>query len=209
MPNIPQQQIYRYTTSKKPFLSIVTRHHIGRPGAMSACRRSVQAMTDGDLEHILLIDDGPRGLEFANCQFNEHQDLVRGQYVWKLDDDDALIYPELLTDLKALVKKHEPTIIMVKAQIGYDDVQKRDFGVMPSANVWNKRPLSGEVCCLNYIVRADVWKEHIAACYGGIGCALRFTTALWEKVDSGEYSVLWYDKVVAKVQKRLGHGRGE
>ena len=205
--NVPQQQIYRYTT-ERPFLSIVTRHHIGRPRMLRDCWQSLKAMTDNDFEHVLLIDDGPRGLEYANCQFERHKHLVRGRYVWKLDDDDLLVYPDFLSDLKAIVEEHKPHIVMVKANVGYDDVQRRDFGVMPSANVWNNRPLCGEICCLNYIVRADVWRSHIEACCGGIGCAWRFTSAIWEAVEAGDYSVYWHDKLVARSQ-RLSHGRAE
>ena len=63
-------------------LSIVTRRHPKRDSLFKICKESLQKQTCQNFEHVLIIDDVGRGVEYANKSFYKNREKVTGKYVF-------------------------------------------------------------------------------------------------------------------------------
>ena len=132
---IPQIVVRRYTDAKGPFLSVVTRHHLrgnDRVRMMDVNRDSIKRFDDPDCEHVILVDDAARGIEYANGMLYAQRGHINGEWIWILDDDEAAVAPGLIGALKAIVEEQKPDVVMVK----HDRTFHVPNLIMPTEAVW-------------------------------------------------------------------------
>lgn len=137
---------------ERPFLSILTRCSPFRePHFLERNKASVAAQTDQDLEHVLVV--GGNSFPEAIRSVAKARPLVHGKVVVILDDDDFVGDPECVAKLKEVWEREEPDVIMIRSM---------RLGIpFPTEKYWGERPVSGRVGCQNYVVRGEVWQEHI------------------------------------------------
>jgi hypothetical protein len=171
----------------EPFMSFVTRV-CKRPIQLLRCLESISCQTDQDFENVLLVDSVGVGVNKANEFFYEHRYRVRGQWVYMLDDDDMMIDNDFIAAIKQTVDDYNPDIIMVKAShMGM---------ILPDALVWGKKPVGSHIGTPAFVVRNDIWREHIKE-FGGHGYAGDFTFGL--ELFKHDYKIYWLDRVVCSV----------
>lgn len=186
----------------KVFLSIITRCY-KRPVALRRNQLSVGKQMCGNYEQIFLVDEIGLGIKAADERMAiEASALIRGEYVYILDDDDLLIDNQFVAHIHAIARSHDPDIIMVKSDNGR-------LGILPGAETWEREPQPGRVSVLNYVVKAEVWKRHASAFAthpDDAGDAM-FIVELFKH----DYSVYWFDSIVAMTNSMSGrnHGRSE
>ena len=184
-------------------LSIVTRCY-KRPVGLRRNRLSVRLQTHRDYEQIFLVDEEGLGINAADARMAaDAPPLIRGRYVYVLDDDDVLIDNQFVAWIHTVsCTHHGPDIIMVKSDNGV-------LGILPSPAAWGKEPQPGQVSVLNYVVKAEIWKRHAPAFASHPGDAgdSMFITELFRH----DYSVHWLDAIMAMTGPISGrnHGRPE
>lgn len=181
-----------------PFLSIVTRCY-KRPAMLARCCESIRAQQDAALEHLLINDEVGRGVEWANAQLAAHKNRVHGDYVLILDDDDLLACSSAVTILRDVARSNDyPDLIVFRAD-------HAELGVLPDAEVWEKKPLHGHIGGIDFITRAATWKRYIGKFAQPEGGDFHFLEALWKKKG---LRVVWLDRLLTRVQ-RISRGRPE
>jgi glycosyltransferase involved in cell wall biosynthesis len=136
------------------FLSIVTRTY-KRPQRLEECKASIAQLTDGDYEHVVVVDEVGAGHDGAYQLCIDAYDAGRmhGQYIWFLDDDDRLADPEFVTRLKETAEEqNDPTVIVVRHQN-----TKR---VWPEDDYWEKVPTRRHIGIGCLIIRSDIWRKY-------------------------------------------------
>lgn len=172
-----------------PFLSIVTRCSPGRRELLERNELSIAAQTDGDLEQIFI--EGAANLYEANLSLAMAGDVLVGEYVYVLDDDDYLCDSDFVTAAKKAAED-APDVIMVRARWVY-----LAGHILPDAPNWGRPPVLGKVGSPCFLVKREVWREHIRS-FGRPRCGdFHFIRKLW---DMG-CSFLWLDRVVAEVDR--------
>ena len=143
------------TEDRNPLLSIVTRQHPDRPSLFQQHLRSLQRQDDPDYEHVVLKDTEGLGLAWANGMFHRERERVKGEYVLILDDDNALMATDVISEIRRVVDEHAPDVIVVKGYVG--------DRLLPDDAMWGKQPALGHIDSLNFVVRNEVWQKHIHA----------------------------------------------
>ena len=102
-----------------PFMTFYTPTY-KRPTFLAMCRRSVQAQTCRDFQHMVIVDDTGIGVEGMFRDIRRHADQIRGEYVFILADDDLLLDPLGLRQVRDFARAHEnpPVIIVAQLQVG-------------------------------------------------------------------------------------------
>jgi hypothetical protein len=90
------------------FLQVLTRCW-RRPDLLAANIAGLEAQTDPDWEQTCLVDTQGRGIGWSYENLAAHASLLRGEYIWILDDDDLCIRPTLVEELKQIAAEHNPT----------------------------------------------------------------------------------------------------
>src|SRR5689334_11810505 len=105
----------------RPFLSVYTPTY-KRPGFLALCQASVAMQTE-PCEHVIVHDEVGIGIDGMFAAIKEHAHLVTGEYVLVLSDDNFLVDPDVVADLKAFAQANDwPSVVIWKGQIG-DSVQ--------------------------------------------------------------------------------------
>ena len=171
----------------RPFLTIVTRSY-RRPQELVQNCASVDAQTDQDIQHLILVDPVGRGMWNANRSLYWSGAYIEGGWGYILDDDNYLIEKDFVRELKKIVGVHNPHVIMVKSKMAETKQQ-----ILPGR--WGKgRPALCQIDSLNFVVRIDIWKEYIVH-FGVEGAGdYHFISRVWKKRG---LLVHWWDKVVA------------
>lgn len=203
-----------------PFLTIFTRC-CQRPNMLTGLIQWVMKQSDWDIEQIFAVDrsgNHPEGnILWANSQIPQHWYRVDGEYVMFLDDDKALIFPYFVAELRDLIRAEDhPEVVLMRSICATREIGSLHF--LPLPNVWNvnwekgKRPKHWAGHALNYVVRADYWKEKVGAYIGKErGGDWHFGTAL---ISDRSARVVRLDRVVAvTLQRGMGQkfeqcGRG-
>jgi hypothetical protein len=157
-------------------------------------QESLMRQTDQDFEQILIRDAVGIGVPAANALLADCN--PPGRYVWVLDDDDMCIFDDLIASIKEIAIEHDPDVVMVKMNHGYN--------VYPSLG-WGERPICGYIGSSASIVKRDVWSAHKD----------KWATGRYEAdfdfiddVFSADYRVYWHDEIVSHVQ-RVSRGAPE
>lgn len=169
------------------FLTVVTRT-CRRPQQLERNIESLLLQDDPDWEQLLLVDRTGRHdidpILWANEQFGHHADLVRGQYVYMLDDDCYLVDRRFVSKLKRKAVT-DPDLILVKTNTRQIDGKRH---IYPARRIWNlkwecgRRPKkwSGSGSCV--VVKRHLWQQHIPQYHHTPGGDWYFVTSL---LDSG------------------------
>lgn len=131
------------------FLTILTRS-FRRPESLARCVQSVARQTDPDVEQRIIFDPLGRGVEWSYT--NLRGVAPAGEYVFLLDDDDYLIDPLFVAELKKEAARcGRPDVIFVGMNVAGT--------VMP---IWENGLKRGYIACSCFVVKRDVWLEHAA-----------------------------------------------
>lgn len=149
------------------FLTIVTRS-FKRPKGLARCVQSVARQSDPDVQQIIVHDALGRGVEWSHV--NLCNVPIGGQFVFVLDDDDYLIDDQFVESLKALVAAEQPDVVFVQM-----DVEGR---ILPRDDMPNG-PQLGEIAMSCFVVRRDVWLEHVVDFLPVYEGDLTFIHAVW------------------------------
>lgn len=185
-----------------PFLSIVTRV-FKRPQGLTDNLLSIDAQTDKDLEQIFITDTVGHGLLRANQSFGDSQtkELITGEYVYLLDDDDFLTNPSFVEELKQIAAEHNPDVIFFRMIIK----NNMNNNYYPTDELcWGNKPIIARIGGSCFVVKRDVWMKHIHE-FGKQRCG---DFAFIDAVIQGGASVYWWDKLCAETG-RVGRGRPE
>lgn len=143
--------------TEHPFLTIVTRVMKGkRPTLFEQHRKSVSTLGE-NLQQIFIIDDKKLGMLNANTSFSYVTDMIEGEYVHLLDDDDFYTEPEFIN----ILKQHSsgcPDVIFFKMKILTGDGDE----IYPKPGSWNSRePKRGQIGGSCFVVRKWVYEKYI------------------------------------------------
>jgi len=169
------------------FLTIITRKHPFRDKCYKEHRESLLSQTDLDFYPLIIYDKKGRGVPWANRQLYECQNKINSDYVFILDDDDKLIDRDFIKDIKEIVQKHNPDVIMVKME--------RKGKIYPTDISWKKDPKFANIVMSNFIVRSSIYKKYAKSFCVDQGADFYFI----REVLKHPYKVHWEDKVYSKV----------
>jgi hypothetical protein len=140
--------------TRMPFLSIYTTTY-RRPAALARNLRSVESQTAVELLEQIVIPDlvGYGIVDGLYTRLAWYAEALRGQYIHILPDDDCLATERVVEDLRAFaIDMAYPDVIVATARKG--DVTYPRIPV-------DQRPEDGDIDLTSYIVRRDVWREHV------------------------------------------------
>ena len=198
---------YRYWkvshTEKKPFLSIITRCLKDlRPKGLGKHSKSIDMQTSNDFEEIFIEDSVGYGLHESNMSFEYVRDLVDGDLVYLLDDDDFLLTKRFITTLKRIVKKHNPDVIFIKMII-LNGVYNNTY---PTWEVWDgAKPLkAGHIGGSCFVFTKKVYDKYIHI----FGQPRMGDFSFIQTVMNDKPKVYWHDEIMAETS-RIGRGTPE
>lgn len=154
-----KQTITKDTLVPNPFLTIITRCY-KRPNGISKNKHSINALTDPDIEQIFITDNEGLGLLEANKSFAypEVLDLIKGGYVFLLDDDDFIINPDMIRQLKSIsFIEDSPDIIFFRMTIK----NGQNNNHYPTDELcWGKEPIIARIGGSCMVVKTDWYKKY-------------------------------------------------
>ena len=175
-----------------PFLEVLTRTFGKRPRMFAINQSSLWAQTDSDWIQTILMDAEARGINFATEQMAAYADRLVGEYIFCLDDDDMLICPTLVADLKCLAAEFDPDVIMLRMDHG-------GGVVLPDDDTWGQPPVLGRIGCSAFVVRRAVWAAHAGAMVPGhYASDYDFIRSIWDAAPR----VYWHNCVASRVMKQ-------
>jgi hypothetical protein len=171
------------------FLEVITRTY-KRPELLVANQASLDAQSDDDWIQTVYVDDDGHGVGWANGQMFHYAQVLRGDYIWILDDDDICTRASLVAELKMIVREFEPDVIMLRMDHG-------ERGILPPVGL--HFPTKGLIGCSAYVVSQEVWKRH----------AYQWQSANYSSdydfinsiLNDKHVSVHWHDVIASKVQR--------
>lgn len=166
-----------------------------RPQKLEVCKQSVKDQTDQDCQHFTMVDDKGIGIGGQYTLYWQIAHYLLGEYIFVLCDDDLLVDPDFVGDMKRIAQLHKPDVIMVRWQYG--------DRILPDGGVWENEPKHGHIGLSNWVVRGDVWRanaQHYANRYDG---DFSFIAAIWVGVKDRIY---WHDEIVIATQDGRGYG---
>ncbi len=191
---IKQKESNKKPYKLPPFLTIITRHHVGRPLFLQSCRESLLKQTDQNFEHIILVDDVGRGMLYANKIFNtmKSKTQIYGQYVLILDDDDIIIYPDFVKDLKKVISRVpvNPDIVYFKGIIYPYEKSLPDKG-------WGDKPIHRDIGSFCFVTKPYLYYKHIHN-WGTQEFSGDFLYLKRVHADPGAVNIKWWDKVICQ-----------
>jgi hypothetical protein len=172
------------------FLQVLTRCY-RRPRLLWSNIRSLEAQTDSDWQQTFLVDGEGRGVGAAQAALANYAPYVTGEYVFILDDDDKLIRPTLVQEVKAIVSEHRPGVVMVRMDHG-------NGRILPDDGHWQREPRLSYIGCSAYIVRRGLW-QRFAPVFGGAEYTsdFSFIDAIWGSAPD----IYWHDVIASQVQR--------
>lgn len=187
---------------KRPFLSVITKHMMSRPGYFGRNQESLRIQTDADYEQIVLVDEECIGVGESNVLFSQAR--PRGEYVLVLDDDDVMVNVDGIRLMKIATatgrpRNDRPAGVIMRGDYG-------ELGVLPDNGHWGQRPAYCNIGMFGFALRRDVFEEfrHLLE--------LNQYTMDFVLIDAvyGKYGedFVWLDEVICKVLRR-SFGRAE
>ena len=172
------------------FLQVLTRCY-RRPRMLWSNIRSLEAQSDPDWQQTMLVDGEGRGVGAAQAALANFAPYVSGEYILILDDDDRLIRPTLIQELRAIVSEHHPHVIMVRMDHG-------NGRILPDDAHWQQEPRLSYIGCSAYIVRRSLW-QRFAPVFAGAEYSSDF--AFIDAVFGSDPDIYWHDVVASQVQR--------
>lgn len=136
-----------------PFITFYTPTY-KRPQGLARCLASVAGQTAVDrIEQIVIPDHVGIGVGGMFSRVRAYAPAVHGKYVHFLCDDDVLAGPDVVQQVEAFAAaQHDPPLILVRTN--------KDGATWPAGMPWP--PVCGQIDLNCGIVRADVWRRHVA-----------------------------------------------
>ena len=176
----------------EPFLTFAFRLTT-RPAGIHKALSSLKKQTDQDFQTLCLIDDKGRGIGWANKNLKHTKQHVRGQYVYMFEDDDEMLHDDFVRDLKGIVKRRNPSVVMCKALI--------EGKPYPTSLVWQNRPIISQIGTPCFIVSREVYLAHVHAEDVQKCGDFHFISDVWTR----GYPTYWWDRVI----NSSTHARGQ
>jgi hypothetical protein len=186
-----EYQFEKVVYSKKPFLSIITRKYL-RPKGFEANIKSVESLIDKDLEQIFIIDPKGYGMLNANKSFALVSEMINGEYVFLLDDDDYITNDAMVMELKHIAKKHNPDVIFFKMFI-----KNANNCLYPTDDCWGNGVIAGSIGGSCFVVKKEIYKKFIHNFGHQRMGDFHFIKSV---MDSGA-SFYWHDKQMCETGK--------
>jgi hypothetical protein len=180
------------------FLEILTRCY-KRPNLLLNNQASLDSQTSSDWSQTLLIDDVGHGVRWANRRLWYYAPQLEGDYIWILDDDDVCTVPTFVSDLKQIVKKNKPLLIMVRGEI-------ENMGIVPSDNFWQDTPQKYRIGMSNFVVERETFQRYANCFLYDLAGDYSFISCTYNSIPKDK--VYWFDKVVMRTQQK-GNGKPE
>lgn len=157
-----------------------------------------------DVWHVVYVDNV--GLGWLECSkvLEQEKDMVRGHYVWILDDDDICTSPALALILKRVKAEHDSDVILVRNLLTHPHLGNIIF---PSDPLWNAKDISqltiGSMGSSNIIVKNQIYKDYIKffATVDRREHDWFYIEAVLKKVMDKRFSILWLDELVMRQLK--------
>lgn len=178
-------------------LTIITRTY-KRPQMLARCMASLEAQSDGDYQHILLVDEEGIGIAETYRRMRQRNWAdIRGDYVYLLDDDCTLAGVEAIATLRRAIIAARPKLIFVKAEIC-------EWGILPG--LWRLPPVRGRIDLGCVIMQRGLFRR----------AARRFGAAYDGDYDfimagygmSRQSQTIWLDHLFMRAQQ-IGRGKPE
>lgn len=175
------------------FLSIYTPTY-ERPVLLARCVESVEEQTIRDeIQHLIVQDEVGVGIPGMFAEIPAHLDELEGDYIYILQDDDVLVQTHVVEGLKRFIRAGgDPEVVIVK-------VRKRSQ-ILPT--FWGERPRKAHIDLGNYVVRRDVFVQHVADFGRRYEGDYDFIDALWK----AGHRFAWCDLLFAHAMT-VGQGR--
>lgn len=182
-----------------PFLSIVTRRY-KRPNGLKKNLESVEALGT-DVQHVFITDPVGHGMLEANRAFYYGRHIPIGKYVYLLDDDDFIVNPNMVKELKQITKDHnDPDVILFRMTIK----NGQNNNHYPTNTCWEDKPYIAHIGGSCFVVKREVWLKHIHH-FGHTRCGdFHFINAVWQDNPT----VYWHDVLMAETGK-VSRGKPE
>lgn len=180
-----------------PFITIITRCY-ERPGYLFLNKASVNNQTLKNYNHYLLIDKIGQGVEAANSFFEYATNLKLGNYVFLLDDDNALLYDSFFEDLYNIYTSYNPDIIFFK---------KKQIIEYPTYKSWNKFPVMNHIDTSCFCVKRSYYKKYISNFSKPKKGDFYFINSVFENLKD-KNNVYWLDKIT-NMAFRISKGKKE
>lgn len=182
-------------TGDAPFLSIVTRTMPGRPKGIEFNQGGIAIQVKRNFEQVFIEDHKGMGMLEANRSFQYVSDMIRGEYVHLLDDDDYYTNPVFTQRMEELATT-KPDIILFKMKIFTGDGDN----IYPKPDCWGDIPKIARIGGSCFIVRRDVYQKHIHQ-FGIRRCGdFNFLKSVW--TDSPR--VIWHDEMMCEAKPSYG-----
>lgn len=202
MGKLDNYEVTSRSNSDSPFLTIVTRKHgERRPQGLSRNVRSINALK-GDWQQIFIKDKKGLGMHYANMSFVLSVPEIKGEWVYLLDDDDNLVNPEMVNELKAVAESENPEVIVFRMTI-----KNGAFGNhYPSPQCWKeKMPIMAHIGGSCFALRKDVFIKYIPY-FGRPRCGDYY---MLEEIWKSSPKVSWIDKLMSETGGNPSHGKTE
>jgi glycosyltransferase involved in cell wall biosynthesis len=177
---------------KRPFLSIITRSY-KRPTELQRCINSVISQTVPDFEHLIINDEVGEGLHWANRQIVECATKVRGGYIYILDDDDYIISPYFIKELKILLENlypSRPDLIICCGILNEEFFPK----------IWKKPVERGKIAAPNLITKRSVFEQYAQNWDQPKAGDFKFVEAIFKS----DPKIYWWDYNVFRASSSCG-----
>jgi len=176
------------------FVTILTRHLPARHALLRRNQESLRAQHDPDYTQQILIDPLARGWAYARQLLVEAARPITAGYVWIVDDDDYLIDPHGIVELKRAAG-HAPPGIIFRGR-------HAELGVLPTHS-WRQRPARGDIGSFDFILRADVFRACVSMTSDSDYAHDHAIIAA--AYDQHAAEVVWLDRVICAADaRRLG-----
>ena len=150
--------IHKSKLAKNPFLTIITRRSMGkRHDLFKDHQHSIRNLYSLSREQIFIEDYLKQGMLAANTSFQFVTDMIEGQYIHLLDDDDFYTDYNFIEKLQGIANGY-PDVIVFKMKILTGDGDE----IYPKPDSWKSRePKRGQIGGSCFFVRKCVYAKYI------------------------------------------------
>lgn len=199
----PGQMDYAFTRrpTSNPFLTFFHRCY-RRPALLTRCLTSVAAQTTQNYDQVFVVDSVGRGILWANQSPHHYRHLVTGKYVYFMDDDFC-VNADFISTLKSYCDEHDPDVLVFRVY--------RVNRYLPMPAHWRRLvagtelPRRGRFSGDCFIVRRELWQEHVHAFGHPTAGNWAFATVLWAHTSNIHY----LNVTLARYRRKRGAGKPE
>jgi hypothetical protein len=178
-------QGYQGKGNSKPIVTILTRKHGNkRPNLFKKHRKSLLKLK-GRFQQIFIEDKKGLGMLAANSSFQLAVPLIKGEWVYLLDDDDGIVDVVIISKIENL----DCDVVICRAKIG--------GLIYPPNEVWEMQPQRAKIGGSNIFVKKDIFAQNIIYFSHKQMGDFEFINVLWNK----GYKFKFIDTVVMETYK--------